>query len=664
MKTEDLPSSISVSPPTATITLDALPTAPAFPWVRVAVVTLAAVLRLWDLDLRPPHFDEGVNGWFIDQMQHLGCYQYDPSNYHGPLHFYVLFLFKTLFGRHLWALRLPVVLVGVLTVDWIFRFERFLGRRTCAWAALGMALSPGMLYYQRDAIHETWLVFFLILGFWGIFGLWQEGNKKYLWALGMGLTGAILTKETYLIHVGCLLLAVPCLLVIEALSPSVRTLFTGSENGADEPPAADPSAPPPMFDEVPPWSSPVWRSFAPQAWRESDAWTVGAVSLALILFFYSGNGFHVEGIRGLFTTFAPWGHKANEGEGHNKPFLYWARLLMNNEPTMLLGMLACFFYAVPPLPKTSAWVRWTGIVLLLAGLGGFAYLTERYPTLQGIPGTEAPDRWNSSRYLLLWVLSIVVFAVGVSCRSLPPPRDWRIRLLAIYGLGNFVAYSLIPYKTPWCAISFGWPFLFVAGAWLTHLADRVPQLASEGRELRSKVLQGRVYVGAAVLMAFSAFLAIRLNYFRPTAETGEDYVYVQTLPDAWKITDPMLRLARKDPRAYEMPGLILCGSTYPLPWMLGDFTSIDYYGDDVKPPEYRKDFVLVADTRVTETESHLDADYFKEKVHLRSAQNPLTLYLRASRFAPVFPGRKPEFHGAKKPPAPPAPPVVRPLARP
>ncbi len=174
--------------------------------VRVGIVLFAAGLRFYDLEGRPPHFDEGVNGWFTDQMQHLGCYQYDPTNYHGPLHFYVLFLFKVLFGRHLWALRLPVVLVGIVTVDWLFRFERFLGRRASAWAALGMALSPGLLYYQRDAIHETWLVLFLILAFWGVFGLWQDGGKRYLWAVAMGVTGMVLTKETYIIHFGCLLL--------------------------------------------------------------------------------------------------------------------------------------------------------------------------------------------------------------------------------------------------------------------------------------------------------------------------------------------------------------------------------------------------------------------------------------------------------------------------
>ena len=212
-----------------------------FQGLRAGVVLLALAMHLYWLDGRPPHFDEGVNGWFTDQMQKTGYYRYDPNNYHGPLHFYVLFLFKCLFGRNLWALRLPTALIGVLTIDWIFRFGRFFDRRLCVLAALGMTFSSGMLYYQRDAIHEAWLVFFLILGTWGLFGLWQEGRKSQLWAAGMALAGMILTKETYLIHLGCLALAVTCLLLVESLQPSRLTFLSARPA---EPPPQPPARPP------------------------------------------------------------------------------------------------------------------------------------------------------------------------------------------------------------------------------------------------------------------------------------------------------------------------------------------------------------------------------------------------------------------------------------
>src|SRR5581483_11791362 len=78
-------------------------------WTPWLIVGLGALLRILFLGIKPPHFDEGINGWFVDaHIVKQGFYRYDPTNYHGPLHFYVLFLFKCLFGRNIWALRMPV----------------------------------------------------------------------------------------------------------------------------------------------------------------------------------------------------------------------------------------------------------------------------------------------------------------------------------------------------------------------------------------------------------------------------------------------------------------------------------------------------------------------------------------------------------------------------
>ncbi len=58
-------------------------------------------------------------------MTKNGFYRYDPTNYHGPLHFYILFLSQTLFGRNLWALRMPVVVASILCVWLTLRFQPF-----------------------------------------------------------------------------------------------------------------------------------------------------------------------------------------------------------------------------------------------------------------------------------------------------------------------------------------------------------------------------------------------------------------------------------------------------------------------------------------------------------------------------------------------------------
>ena len=44
-------------------------------WAPWLIVGLAAFLRFFWLDIKPPHFDEGINGWFVDQMVKSGFYR-------------------------------------------------------------------------------------------------------------------------------------------------------------------------------------------------------------------------------------------------------------------------------------------------------------------------------------------------------------------------------------------------------------------------------------------------------------------------------------------------------------------------------------------------------------------------------------------------------------
>ena len=64
----------------------------------------------------------------------------------------------------------------------------------------------------------------------GLLGLWRLGARGYLWSVGVGITGMILTKETYAIHVACALLAIPTLAVSYALSNRVNP-YWGCSSG-------------------------------------------------------------------------------------------------------------------------------------------------------------------------------------------------------------------------------------------------------------------------------------------------------------------------------------------------------------------------------------------------------------------------------------------------
>src|SRR6266566_3901945 len=41
-------------------------------WVPWLILALAALLRFFLLGIKPPHFDEGINGWFVDQVMKNG----------------------------------------------------------------------------------------------------------------------------------------------------------------------------------------------------------------------------------------------------------------------------------------------------------------------------------------------------------------------------------------------------------------------------------------------------------------------------------------------------------------------------------------------------------------------------------------------------------------
>ncbi len=248
-------------------------------WVPWMILGLAAILRFFLLGIKPPHFDEGINGWFVDQVMHNGFYRYDPTNYHGPLHFYVLLLSESLLGRNLWALRLPVVLVSIGCVWLALKFEPLVGRNVSRIAALAMAVSPGFVFYGRYAIHEVWLQLFSMMFIMGLLGLWKQGRVNYLWYAGMGAAGMVLTKETYAIHVACAVIAVPVLMVSHWLSRV-------------------PDAKP-----------------AKQMWSYIDLAMVLGVGAAAIVFFYSGTFLNWNGVKGLYQAFKAWTETGAAGHG-------------------------------------------------------------------------------------------------------------------------------------------------------------------------------------------------------------------------------------------------------------------------------------------------------------------------------------------------------------
>jgi hypothetical protein len=315
---------------------------------------------------------------------------------------------------------------------------------------------------------------------------------------------------------------------------------------------------------------------AKQTWTWIDLAMVLGVGTAAILFFYSGTFLNWDGVRGLYLAFKAWTETGAAGHGHEKAWDYWFKMMA---------------------PSWEA--------------GGENFTGYELPMLAGL--------------ILSFIFGVAILFRCKFCQKF----NLSVRYLTIYGAGSLVAYSYVKYKTPWCIISFGWPFLFVLGAWV---------LLVRPKNLR------KVYATIGVLLCLSLGRSIWLNYFRCSSPT-EPYAYVQTYNDIFKLSKPLLTLAKRDPAYYHLTGHLIRSSVYPLPWTLGDFDRVGYYEGGNMPANLDGDFLLVQQDKIKDVESKLKGAYYTDMMTLRNYQDPSKIFFSAKVFKEFFPGKAPDFVG-------------------
>jgi uncharacterized protein (TIGR03663 family) len=169
-------------------------------------VLLGAGLRCARLDYRPLHTDESVNAIQFRQLWEGGVYRYDPAEHHGPTLAYATLAWQKLTlapDFALWSdtrLRSLAVLFGVGLILLLPLVSDGLGGKGALAAAFFTAVSPVMVYYSRDYIHETLLVFFTFLA--GAAGWRYVRERKLRWMLLAGAAVGLMeaTKETFVFN--------------------------------------------------------------------------------------------------------------------------------------------------------------------------------------------------------------------------------------------------------------------------------------------------------------------------------------------------------------------------------------------------------------------------------------------------------------------------------
>jgi len=270
----------------------------------VIILAVAAWLRIYDIDVRPPHSDESVNFLFTETTARDGYYPYSHENYHGPLFFYIITAIIHFFGDSLLALRACSIACGILLVASVFAYDRLISRPFAVLGALFTALSPSLIFFSRYAIHES----LLLLGenLLALFSLWwwQKKDPRAWYGVAFSIFILITTKESFPIAIA---------------SIGLGLLALGN-----------------------------WREHWETARAQTNPIFMSFLLMVTLVFFVFSAGFRwTDGIIEMFGAVPQWIGRGSSDIGHFKPFLYYLQdVIWKTEPQLLVVFLAAVLAAL------------------------------------------------------------------------------------------------------------------------------------------------------------------------------------------------------------------------------------------------------------------------------------------------------------------------------
>ena len=378
----------------------------------IAIFVIAAILRLYDLDLVPLHHDEGVNGNFLVRLVREGNYRYDPQNYHGPTLYYfsalIPWIIKLFFGAAArdkyglttFAIRLVPVVFGLGSIGLVFLLRRKLGSIATLAAGLMLAISPGSVYLSRYYIHEMLFVFFtlgiVVAGVW----LYEYRNPSYLIPAAASAALLFATKETAFISVGVLMIALGLTLLYVRLAhgttAQVKAKRGRTSTGTLSTLIGDMGGPTNVVRNA----------------------VIGLfVFVALWVLFYSSFFKNSQGLWDSFATFAIWTKTGTVAHEHPADkYIVW--LFLSEAPLLFLGAIGAVIVVLKPknslalfcalwafgliaayslIPYKTPWLV-LNFVVPLALIAGYAI--------------QAIYEWDGARLRLVSAVMLVAIVVG------------------------------------------------------------------------------------------------------------------------------------------------------------------------------------------------------------------------------------------------------------
>lgn len=169
--------------------------------VLIAIVLLAAVLRLPFLGARPLHHDESIHAMGAYDLYLGKPYRYDPA-YHGPFLYYGNAFVYFLFGSGDAVARLLPALFGVALVALVGMLGPWIGRSGAVVGALFVAVSPSFTYYSRFLRDDIYVAVFTLVFLYALLLFRRRERPHYLYLAAASLSLSFTAMENTYITVG------------------------------------------------------------------------------------------------------------------------------------------------------------------------------------------------------------------------------------------------------------------------------------------------------------------------------------------------------------------------------------------------------------------------------------------------------------------------------
>lgn len=521
---------------------------PARVWLvaSLAILAVAAFLRLYALELKPMHHDEGVNGFFLTTLLRQGAYKYDPNNYHGPTLYYLSLPLVALFGLSTFAVRLLTVVFGVATVWLVLSLRRHLGAVAALAAAALVAVSPGAVYYSRYFIHETLFVFFTLGIVVAALRLHETGSAWHLMLLALSVALLFATKETAFISVAVLVLAVLVAWGWERLRAGAERPAAFRHRGRHAPETG-------------------YRAFMSRlGGGRPGLYLAGAAILFFVvnILFYSSFLTNPDGVSAAVESLKVW-TKTGTSDFHKKPVYTYVNWLWQEEAPILLLAAVGSAIALFRRARFAVFIGAWGFGMLAA----YSLIPYKTPwlVLSFLVPLAVVAGYAAQELGRLPLERLALFVVGAA--------TWGC---AVAWLGDDA--SLTP-----AAVRLGVSTPALQAALVSALVAALTALALLLARARERLGVGLwwwaapAFAVAGLACAVGAYQSWVLN-FREYDNDRYPYVYSHSQRELLDLVREVERLAERTGRGKETTVSIASPEYWPLPWYFRDYKAVGYHG--------------------------------------------------------------------------------------